>query len=356
MCVNGNQRLEDELKGNGHTPDVRVGVIGAGYWGKNLIRNLAALNALEIVCDSQQDMRSRIRADYPTVRTVASVDEVFSDATIQACVIATPAETHYALAMAALKAGKDVFVEKPLALRLSEAEALAIEAAAAQRVLMVGHLLRYHPAVETLLRLIAEGELGRIDYAYSNRLNLGKIRREENALWSFAPHDISVLLALFGDMPIQVTAVGGAYLQANVADSTLSTMLFDNGARAHIFVSWLHPYKEQRLVLVGSKRMAVFDDTILDGKLRIFEKNVDLINGDWSVRRDIGEPVPHEEAEPLRVECMHFLHCVTNRKRPRTDASEGIRVLRVLQCCQRSMQMNGEPVSVLATNGELILA
>jgi predicted dehydrogenase len=241
-----------------------------------------------------------------------------------------------------------------LALKVSEAEEIARTAAAAQRVLMVGHLLRYHPAVETLLCLVAERELGTINYAYSNRLNLGKIRREENALWSFAPHDISILLALFGDMPIQVTAVGGAYLQANVADATLSTMLFDNGARAHLFVSWLHPYKEQRLVVLGSKRMAVFNDTAPEGKLRLFERNVDLINGEWSVKQDSGEIVAYEEVEPLRAECMHFLACVLKRTRPRTDAAEGLKVLRVLQCSQRSLQMNGEPVAVLATNGELI--
>ncbi len=333
---------------------VRIAVIGAGHWGKNLVRNFAALNALEVVCDVREEARTATHADYPGIRVVDSPEAVFTDPAIAACVIATPAESHYSLASAALAAGKDVFVEKPLALKLSEAEALASAATAGRRVLMVGHLLRYHPAVEALLELVACGELGRIDYAYSNRLNLGKIRREENALWSFAPHDISLLLALFRELPIQVSAVGGAYLQANVADVTLSTMLFDNGARAHVFVSWLHPYKEQRLVVVGSKRMALFDDMATDGKLRLFEKDVNLVNGEWSARPDLGSPVPFPEVEPLRAECAHFLECVGNRSRPRTDAAEGLRVLRVLQCSQRSLQMNGEPVSVLATNGEVI--
>lgn len=333
---------------------VCIAVIGAGYWGKNLVRNFAALNALEVVCDVREEARAAIRAKYPEIRVVDAPEAVFEDPAVSACVIATPADTHYPLASAALAAGKDVFVEKPLALKISEAEALAAGATAGRRILMVGHLLRYHPAVEALLDLVATGELGRIDYAYSNRLNLGKIRREENALWSFAPHDISLLLALFRDMPIQVSAVGGAYLQPNVADVTLSTMLFDNGARAHVFVSWLHPHKEQRLVVVGSKRMAVFDEMAADGKLRLFEKNVELVNGEWSARRDLGLPVPFPEIEPLRAECAHFLECIANRGRPRTDAVEGLRVLRVLQCSQRSLQMNGEPVSVLATNGEMI--
>src|SRR5262249_49709991 len=205
-------------------------VIGAGYWGKNLVRNFAALNALDVVCDAREETRAAISLDYRGVRVVEAAEAVFKDPAIHACEIATPAETHYPLALAALSAGKDVFVEKPLALRVSEAEALASIAAARGQILMVGHLLRYHPAVEKLLELVADGVLGRIDYAYSNRLNLGKIRHEENALWSFAPHDLSLLLALFDDVPIQVTAVGGAYLQANVADVTMSTMLFENGA------------------------------------------------------------------------------------------------------------------------------
>jgi len=335
--------------------DIQVAVIGGGYWGKNLVRNFHRLGVLRAVCDLSENVRDIVLKSYPGVTVTDNSADVFADPSIHACVIATPAESHFRLVVAALAAGKDVLVEKPLALRVSEAEQLVDIAQRRKKILMVGHLIQYHPAFECLTGLAQAEELGRIDYAYANRLSLGKIRREENALWSFAPHDISLILGLFQEMPIQVTAVGGAYLQATVADVTLSTMLFENGSRAHFFVSWLHPYKEQKLVLVGTKKMAVFNDTAgPQDKLRLFEKGVNLNNGEWTVSRDQGTTVTYPDVEPLLVECRHFLESVQNRSRPRTDGYEGLRVLRVLQCCQRSLQMNGEPVHVLAQIGELL--
>jgi predicted dehydrogenase len=253
---------------------------------------------------------------------------------------------HHGMAIDALDAGKDVFVEKPLALDVEEGQEIVDVARERGAVLMVGHLLRYHPAVLKIQELIESGVLGRLNYIYSNRLSMGKIRHEENALWSFAPHDISVILALVGHMPVQVTATGGAYLQPNIADVTVSNLLFDNGARSHIFVSWLHPYKEQRLVVVGSKQMVVFEDTRSADKLVLFDKRIEWKNGALEASKPTGTTIPFAEDEPLRRECAHFIDCVLNRCQPVTTGEEGLRVLQVLEACQRSLQMNGEPVQL----------
>jgi predicted dehydrogenase len=211
---------------------------------------------------------------------------------------------------------------------------------------MVGHLLEFHPAITRLNELIERGELGRLEYIYSNRLNMGKVRREENALWSFAPHDISVILLLLKRMPIQVAATGGTYLQPNIADVTVSTMLFDRGVRAHLFVSWLHPYKEQKLVVVGEHRMAVFDDVRKTEKLQIYDKKIDLVNGQFVVEKPAGTAVDFPKDEPLLLECRHFIECLESRRTPKTDGRDGWRVLKVLEASQRSLTMNGEPVQL----------
>jgi predicted dehydrogenase len=250
------------------------------------------------------------------------------------------------MARKALLAGKDVFAEKPLTLHCEEAETLINLAAHEKRVLMVGHLLEFHPAVNKLKEMIDQGELGNIEYIYSNRLNMGKVRREENALWSFAPHDISVILYLLNQMPMQVAATGGTYLQPNIADVTISTMLFDKGVRGHIFVSWLHPYKEQKLVVVGSRRMAVFDDVRKTEKLQVYDKKIDLVNGQFVVERPTGQEVVFPNEEPLMLECRHFVECMEKRQVPRTDGYDGWRVLKVLEASQRSLSMNGEPVQL----------
>lgn len=324
-----------------------VAVCGCGHWGRNLVRVFDELGALRRICDPQAAHLGAVAARHPAAETTDSHEAILADASIDAVVLATPAETHYELAGAALRAGKHVFVEKPLALHCAEARELIALAAAKRRVLMVGHLLRYHPAVIALKELCEAGELGKIEYAYSNRLNLGKIRREENALWSFAPHDISVLLHLCDGLPVQVTSAGGAYLQPGIADVSLSSLLFPGGRRAHIFVSWLHPYKEQRLVVVGSKKMAVFDDLARD-RLCLYDKDIELVDGSFKTRKPEARAVKIDDTEPLKNECVHFLECVANGATPRTDGEEGLRVLRVLEACFDSMQSNGEPVMVEA--------
>ncbi len=316
---------------------VGVAVVGAGYWGKNLVRNFHDLKTLRVVCDSNEDAVESLRAQYPDARWVRSYAELLSDTEIDAIVIATPAETHGALVRDALLAGKDVFVEKPLCLSVTQGAELVALAQQRQRILMVGHLLWYHPAVLKLQELILKGELGRIQYVYSNRLNLGKIRREENILWSFAPHDISVILGLLGEMPDAVQAQGGNYLHQQIADVTVSLLSFPSGVRAHIFVSWLHPFKEQKLIVVGDRNMAVFNDLEKKDKLLLYPLSIDWKNHVPVANKVDARPVPFEAIEPLRAECLHFLECVKTRKQPRTDGEEGLRVLSVLQRCQESL-------------------
>jgi UDP-2-acetamido-3-amino-2,3-dideoxy-glucuronate N-acetyltransferase len=318
------------------TGKARVGVIGVGYWGKNLARNFHQLGALEVLCDGSVGVEESCRKQYPGVRFETDYRKVLADPTIDAVALATPAVVHYEMAKAALEAGKDVLVEKPLAVDVRHGEELVRVAAARGRMLMVGHILRYHPAVLKLQQLIREGALGRINYLYSNRLNIGKIRTEENILWSFAPHDISVMLALLNEMPSQVTCEGGAYLSQGITDVTLSHFEFPSGVQAHIFVSWLHPNKEQRLVVVGSEKMAVFDDTA-EHKLVLYPHKVEWRDRIPTAVKAEGEIVELAPGEPLKAECQHFLDSVHSRRAPVSDGVEGLRVLRVLDACQRAL-------------------
>jgi len=320
-----------------------VAVVGCGYWGKNLVRNFYQLGALAMVIDATEAGRAKaktIAPDVPVFDSLASALE--SD--VAGIVIATPAETHYELAKEAIEAGKDVFVEKPMTLRYQDGVNLVRLARAKKRILMVGHVLEYHPAITTLLDMIHQGELGKIRYIYSNRLSLGKIRREENILWSFAPHDIAVILRMVGEMPFQVTATGGAYIQPNIADVTVTNLLFDNGVRAHIFVSWLHPFKEQRLVVIGSRKMATFDDVAKE--LLLYDQRVEWKEGQPIPVKNAGELVKFSSEEPLRNECAAFLEAMESRQPPITDGESGLRVLRVLWAAERSLVMNGEPVKL----------
>jgi UDP-2-acetamido-3-amino-2,3-dideoxy-glucuronate N-acetyltransferase len=247
----------------------QIAVIGCGYWGKNLVRNFAQLRALRWICDTREASLKAQNQLYPEVQTTDQFEVILNDRGVQAVVIATPAAMHYTQAKAAILSGKDVFVEKPLALHYNEGCDLVELAQAHRTILMVGHILEYHPAVTLLKEIIRRGELGQIWYVYSNRLNLGKVRQEEKILWSFAPHDISVISSLIGSEPTVVSTSGGNYLQSGIADVTVTNLLFNNEQRGHIFVSWLHPYKEQKLVVIGDHKMAVFDDTVREGKLKI---------------------------------------------------------------------------------------
>jgi predicted dehydrogenase len=324
-----------------------VAVVGCGYWGKNLVRNFGRLGALAAVCDATEAGRATAAEIAPQVPVVGGLEEVLQS-DVSGVVIATPAETHYEVASRALRAGKDVFVEKPLALTFEQGAALVRLAEESKAVLMVGHVLEYHPAVVRLRELVESGELGRVRYVSSNRLNLGKVRREENILWSFAPHDIAVILRLTGSMPFQVAALGGSYVQPNIADVTVTHLLFDNGVRAHIYVSWLHPFKEQRLVVVGSKKMASFDD--VTKRLVLYDQRVELREGQPTPVKGRGDEVSFPGDEPLLLECRAFLDSIATRRPPVTDGASGLRVLQVLQAAQRSLVMNGEPVTLPIEN------
>jgi UDP-2-acetamido-3-amino-2,3-dideoxy-glucuronate N-acetyltransferase len=322
-----------------------IAVIGTGYWGKNLVRNFAELGALRVICDTDMDKLNHFKTMYPEILTTTSFKEVLENGDIKGVVISTPAALHYKMAKEALLNDKAVFVEKPLSLRIEEGKELVEIAEERGNILMVGHILHYHPAVLKLQELVNRGELGKIQYIYSNRLNLGKFRTEENILWSFAPHDISVILMLLREMPLSVAAHGSSYLNKNVADVTLTTLDFPSGVRAHIFVSWLHPYKEQKLVVVGDKKMAVFDD-ISDEKLLLYPHEIEWVNRIPVPHKKDAETVELETEEPLKAECQHFLDCISSRETPRTDGREGLRVLEVLQACQESLERMGEPVSM----------
>ena len=325
-----------------------IAVIGCGYWGKNLVRNFYNLDALHTVCDLTETGRATATELAPTALIVDTIQAVIDNPEIQGVVIATPAETHFSLVQQALKAGKDVFVEKPLALTYEEGASLVQLAHTRQRMLMVGHVLEYHPAIVRLHELVRGGELGKIRYIYSNRLSLGKIRREENILWSFAPHDVAVILRLMGALPFQVVACGGNYVQPNIADVTLTHLLFDNGIRAHIHVSWLHPFKEQRLVVIGDKKMASFDDVAK--QLTLYDQRVDVREGEPIPVKGDGELIIFGDDEPLRCECQAFIDAIVTRQPSVTDGESGLRVLKVLQASQRSLVMNGEPVTLPIEN------
>ncbi len=324
-----------------------IAVFGCGYWGKNLVRNFAELGALHTVCDSDAKVLEQITLNYPGVITENKYQRVLKNPEVKGVVIATPAVMHYSMAKAALLAGKDVFVEKPLALKIAEGKELVELAQKQQRILMVGHLLEYHPAVVKLKELIEKGELGRIQYIYSNRLNLGKFRTEENILWSFAPHDISVILLLLGDeMPQEVSAHGGYYLREDIADITLSAFTFSHGVKAHIFVSWLHPFKEQRLVVIGDKAMVEFNDTNKKEKLLRCNHQIE-----WVSRRPIPRPKDAEVVEispeePLKIECQDFLQCIESRRKPKVDGFKGLKVLEILSACQKSLEGEGKIVTL----------
>lgn len=326
-----------------------IAVIGSGYWGKNLVRNFFELGVLKTICDLDKDTLNEFQDKYPNISITTSFQEVLDDKGIKGIVIATPAVLHYEMAKKSLEKGKDVFVEKPLSLNLADAKELIELSEKNGNVLMVGHILQYHPAVLKLKELVKKGYLGKIQYIYSNRLNLGKFRTEENILWSFAPHDVSVILMLLNETPNSISSHAGTYLNKDVADVTLTTMEFSSGVKSHIFVSWLHPYKEQKLVVVGSQRMAVFNDMAED-KLLIYPHEIDWVDRvPVPLMRD-PEPVKIRSEEPLKEECKHFINCIKTREKPKTDGKEGYDVLQVLQASQKSLENNAKKIIIKEKN------
>jgi predicted dehydrogenase len=320
-----------------------IALVGLGYWGPNLARNFAAIEDCDLAwcCDASEEARARLAGQYPSTRFTDDLAEVLADPDVDAVVLATPVPTHAELAVRVLESGKHCFVEKPLGQSVADAQ-LAVDAAQSTgKTLMVGHLLEYHPGVQRLKELSDSGELGdEIYYIYGNRLNLGKVRADENALWSLGAHDVSVLLHLAGEEPHEVIARGESYVREGVEDVVFCFLRFPSGLSAHLHLSWLDPHKERRFTIVGSKRMATFDDMALEGKLTIYDKGVDETSrgyGEYITRSgDIFSPrIPN--LEPLRVECEHFVRCVRTGERPRSDGESGLRVVRVLEELQNSL-------------------
>jgi len=315
-----------------------IACIGAGYWGKNLIRNFHALGVLRTICDGSSEVLESFAKQYSDVNGCTHVSEVLADKDVIAVSIATPAETHYELILQALKAGKHVYVEKPLCLDEQQANECIELSNELGLTLMVGHLLWYHPVVLEIQRAVQSGELGKLRYIYSNRLNMGLLRSEENVLWSFAPHDISMILGLVGSEPESVQAHSASHLNPAIADQAVGLMKFANNISAHVFVSWLNPFKEQKLVVVAENAMLVFDDTLpWDQKLAKYSHSVE-----WQDSRPIAvksEPtyIALPQSEPLKNECQHFIDSVRSNTPPRTDGEEGLRVLKVLNKLQQAM-------------------
>ncbi len=317
-----------------------IAQIGLGWWGKNILRNLYELDVLHTACDTDQNILDSYKRIYPEINFEVDFKKVLDNPEIKAVVISTPAVTHYELVKTALLKDKDVFVEKPLALNYQQGKDLVELAEKQKKILMVGHILRYHPAIIKLKELVANGELGKIEYIYSNRLNIGKLRTEENILWSFAPHDISIILMLVEEQPTSILADAEAYINKDIYDTTLTILEFKDKIKAHIFVSWLHPFKEQKLVVVGTKAMAVFDD-LTEEKLFLYPHKIEWKEGKYPVAQKAEKQIiPVEKKEPLKEELKHFIECLTTRKTPLTDGYEGLRVLRILEKAEESIRKN----------------
>lgn len=332
----------------------QIAIIGAGAWGMNHVRVWNKLKQLKIVCDLDSQRLDLIRMQYPDITCTTNIDEVFDMDEVRGVVVATPAHSHVELALHCLERGKDVFVEKPMALNYPDAEKLVRAAKKLNKILMVGHVLEYHPAVIKLRELIQTGELGRILYIYSHRLNIGKIRVVENAMWSFAPHDVAIILRILETMPESVTCQGEGYLNNHVADITLMSFKFPNKVQGHIYVSWLHPFKEHRFIVVGEKQMAVFDDTLpWENKLVLYPHQVQWVKGQIPVAHKAdAHPVPLQPVEPLLRECEHFLQCIQTRSKPLTDGESGSQVVKVLDAAQQSLVKGSIPVPMDAIGSE----
>ena len=333
---------------------VKLGQIGIGAWGKNLLRTFNTLPGVNVAvaCDLDTNATKKLAGSFPNVEFTNDPDKVLNDPTINAVVIATPPASHFELAAKAMENGKDVFVEKPLVLSIDHGRRLVEMAEEKEKILMVGHIMEYHPASLKIKEYIDSGKLGKIHYLYGSRVNLGKVRDIENALWSFAPHDISLIIFLLNQMPTRVTATGAAYLQKNVEDVSFLTMHFPDKTMAHIHVSWLDPHKERKLTVVGSKMMAVFDDSESSEKIWLYDKGVETkmdynTYGEYLSLRAGDIVIPRvDSAEPLKLECDHFINCVKNRTQPRSDGRDGLKILTILSAAQKSMEQGGAPMDI----------
>ncbi|MBX5468412.1 MAG: Gfo/Idh/MocA family oxidoreductase [Thermoleophilaceae bacterium] len=333
------------------TRPVQVGVVGLGYWGPNLARNFDRLPDVDLrwVCDSSEAARARWAPEFPRARVASDLDELLADPELDAVAVATHVPAHASTALRVLAAGKHCFVEKPLAQSVADAEEVVAAARAAGRVLMVGHLLEYHPGVEKVREIAAAGELGDVRYIYTNRLNLGKLRPDENALWSLGAHDVSVILRIVDEEPSECHAFGESYMKPGVEDVVFCYLRFPSGVAAHLHLSWLDPHKERRLTVVGSRKMATFDDMELERKVTVYDKGFDQDTssyGEYITRSgDIWSPRVSNE-EPLRIECRHFVERVRDGSEPRSGGRSGLRVVRVLEELQRSLDGSSRAAAV----------
>lgn len=334
--------------------NVRIALIGCGYWGPNLARNFTQVEHGELVLCADLDDKAlaRLQRQFPQVEMTTDVMAVLARPDIDAIALATPARTHAALALHALAAGKHLFVEKPLAMNTTDAQAMVAAAGAQQRILMVGHIFEYHPAVRYIKALLESGELGDLYYLYSTRVNLGRVQTDINALWSIAPHDVSIMLYLVGELPAQVTARGQSFLNGTVEDVVFVTLEFGSGVLGHVHASWLDPSKTRQLTVVGSRKMVVYDDVAAEGKVKIYDKGVyrkdEAGYGEFQYKVHSGDiMMPRlEMAEPLRLECQHFVDCVRSGNQPLTDGTNGLHVVRVLQAAQYSLESGGRQVTI----------
>ena len=342
---------------------IKVAFVGLGYWGPNLLRNLSALADVEItaLCDFDLKRIETLRQRYcPAARAISDYHTLADDPEVDAVVIATPIRTHYELGSFLLTSGKHVFIEKPLARTVAECQALLDLAERYHRVLMVGHVFEFNVAVRRIKQYIDEGELGKLFYVYSQRVNLGRIQHDVNALWSFAPHDVSIMNYWFGQEPLRVSARGFSYLNSGIEDVVFVTLEYPNGVGAHLHLGWLDPRKMRLMTLVGSKKMLVYDDVSLDAKIQIYDKGISNLDdflktpetfAEFQFQLRMGDlviPTIHF-GEPLQSECQHFIDCIQHSRQPRTDALNGLKVVRVLEAAERSISQDGKPVELAQT-------
>jgi len=333
---------------------LNVAVVGASYWGKNLVRNFATAKRcnLKYVCDLDEKLLAVQKKQFPFIETTSKLEEVLGDSEVEAVVIATDVPTHFGIAQKSLAAGKHTYVEKPLALRAGDARVLVELAKEKGLKLMVGHLLEYHPAVDYLKETIDKGKIGQPYYMYTQRVNLGVVRQNENAWWSLAPHDISVVCYLLGSEPVSVAAQGQCYLQKDIEDVVFATIKFADGKTANIHCSWLDPHKIRKMTVVGSEKMVTFDDMEATEKIRMYDKGAAIKHDITTSYADIislrfGDIVIPKVpgGEPLALECKHFIDCVLDGKAIRSDGIDGLRVVQVLEAGQKSLKSNGEPIN-----------
>ena len=323
------------------TSSVKLAVVGCGAWGKNIVRNFHELGCLAAISDLYHDTAVELSTKYNVHNY--TFDQILSDPEINAVAIVTPAETHYSMAQKALEAGKHIYVEKPLTMDTKQAEDLVQLAASKNKIIMTGHLLQYHPAFIQLKKMVENKELGNLRYIYSNRLSLGRVRSEENCLWDLAPHDFSMILSLINEEPMSIRCEDIASQEKGILDTVTTFLTFPSGAKTQVFVSWIHPFKEQKLVVIGDKGMAVFDDLQdWDNKLVFYSHYIEWAEkaNQANIVKATPTPVAIQKDEPLRLECQHFIDCIIQNKAPRTDGAEAIRVVRALQHAQESIKSN----------------